>query len=92
MRRLTPDHTISMKTPTLLLPIVALALSLGACDQAKHEENKAKESRADAIEDAAKAKKEAADAKAHDVKAQGAAEEKALKEKADAVRDTKQNP
>jgi hypothetical protein len=81
-----------MKTPALLLPIVAIALSLGACDQAKHEENKAKEAKADAIEDVAKAKKEAADAKAHETKAQGAAEEKALKKEADAVRDTKQNP
>lgn len=81
-----------MKIPAFLLPVVAISLSLGACDQAKHEENKAKEAKADAIEDAAKARKESADAKAHEVKAQGAAEEKAIKKEADAVRDTKQNP
>jgi hypothetical protein len=79
-----------MKTSVFLLPVLALSLSLGACDQAKHEENKAKEAKADAIENAGEARKDAADAKAHEDKAKGAAEEKALKKEADAVRDTKQ--
>ena len=74
-----------------IIPILALtAFTLTACDSKKEELRKAElETRADKLEEAAKATKKGAEGDAEVVKKKGEAEAEALKNAADKTRDQK---
>lgn len=78
-----------MKTLTIV-SLTALALTFTACDSKQEQARKAElESKADKLEDAAKAAEHGAKSDAEVVKKQGEAQAEALKDAADRTRDQK---